>query len=749
MLDLARWDWSRDWPYPAGALVVLASAVLIERARRRAVAERARVAALPEAARQALESDRAATRDRRGRRVEDLLTAAVAAAAAGLSAAQLGKFGRDVMGLSGPWAYLPFVALDFAAVVCALRARRRAARGAAAGLSGALVWVLALLSASMSASEGTNVGEAFALGIWAPIAAVLWELGLAEERHARTARADRRVGWIRWLHPVERVLVLAELASDEHLGAAEATERVRERRAARALYRLRQATEARAARAASARPKRGSDRRYRRAEALAQRTAARVRLADAEVEAAVLPQLRVLVNVSHLANMTWPTPMPMPTGEQGRPHPDTATLAEPGVPRAIPAPAGTPDPTGSAGAANFPPSPDPTGHTAAADSRLSPTGTPETTSPTSPTSPTGPDIPQPTSAPAPEATGILGTAHRGPHPTRLPAPAPAHPAAAIATPAPVPTDAHPHPQPQPPAAAYTHHEPTRAAPHTPTHPPEAAEVAAEVWPSRTNPTHDPTHNPTHSPTHAAPTPPTPPPPAAGTSRRAEPTEPPRTAAAHRAPEPTPPSTPDTDGQPPTGPATSPAGTNGPHNPAVPAPGIIRPRTESDALSPSVGDAHHHATSLVSPDLAQLHHRPPAAAPTGPNAAPVPEAHPEASPPPTPPGNTPALAPTTDPTSRNPVPEQPPVLPDPPADYEIPYQGRVVDGAALTAAARRDHRILSLVALLADETDLTAAEVGRRLGAGERSAERLLHLAHEELAARRAHANNPELTDAGL
>ncbi|MFE2946066.1 hypothetical protein ACFXHK_03365 [Embleya sp. NPDC059267] len=339
MLDLARWDWSRHWPYLAGALVVLASAVLVERARRRAVAERARVAALPEEARKALENDRTATRDRRGRRVEDLLTAAVAAAAAGLSAAQLGKFGRDVMGLHGPWAYLPFVALDFAAVVCALRARRRAARGAAAGLSGALVWVLALLSASMSASEGANVGEAFALGIWAPIAAVLWELGLAEERHARTERADRRVGWIRWLHPIERVLVLAELAADEYLGAADATERVRERRAARALYRLRQATEARAvARVdgtgrSTTRPRRGLDRRYRRAEAFAQRTAARVRLADAEVEAAVLPQLRVLVDVGRLANMTWPTPdATAPTHHRdGRPHPGT-TPPEGGTP---------------------------------------------------------------------------------------------------------------------------------------------------------------------------------------------------------------------------------------------------------------------------------------------------------------------------------------------------------------------------------------------------------------------------------
>lgn len=196
--------------------------------------------------------------------------------------------------------------------------------GAAAGLSGALVWVLALLSASMSASEGDNLGEAFALGIWAPIAAVLWELGLAEERHARTERADRRIGLIRWLHPIERVLVLAELAGDEHLGAADATERVRERRAARALYRLRQATEARAAQmdGGVSRSKRGTERRYRRAEAFAQRTAARVRLADAEVEAAVLPQLRILVDVGRLANMTWPAPdaTAIPRQRGGRPH---------------------------------------------------------------------------------------------------------------------------------------------------------------------------------------------------------------------------------------------------------------------------------------------------------------------------------------------------------------------------------------------------------------------------------------------
>lgn len=109
----------------------------------------------------------------------------------------------------------------------------------------------------------------------------------------------------------------------------------------------------------------------------------------------------------------------------------------------------------------------------------------------------------------------------------------------------------------------------------------------------------------------------------------------------------------------------------------------------------------------------------------------------------------------------PVPATPDAPSEPPAgdliesspaasiDYDIALQGRVADGAALTTAARRDPRVLSLAALLAAEADLTGAAVGRSLGVSERTGQRLLRLAQDELDARRNHADNPDLADAGL
>jgi len=272
------------WQLLAGALVLLGATVLVLRARHRAKG-------LDENAREQ-------ARERRGRRTEDILTGAVALAAAWMSATQLMRYAEQEMGLHGALRLLPFAGLDVAAVVCALRARRRAARGQSGGISGALVWVLAGISALFSAGEAATVWGAVGRGVWAPIAAVLWEIGLAEARHARLARADRRMGWIRWLHPAERMLVLAELASDEDISATEATRRVRERRTARALHRLRLAIEARE----KAKPgDQRTERRYRRAEAAARRAAVRADLARPEVQDAVLPQLDMLVDVAQLA----------------------------------------------------------------------------------------------------------------------------------------------------------------------------------------------------------------------------------------------------------------------------------------------------------------------------------------------------------------------------------------------------------------------------------------------------------------
>ncbi|MYS87492.1 hypothetical protein [Embleya scabrispora] len=950
MLDLAGWDWSRHWPYLAGALVVLASAVLVERARRRAVAERARVAALPEEARKALESDRASTRDRRGRRVEDLLTAAVSAAAAGLSAAQLGKFGRDVMGLHGPWAYLPFVALDFAAVVCALRARRRAARGAAAGLSGALVWVLALLSASMSASEGANLGEAFALGIWAPIAAVLWELGLAEERHARTERADRRVGWIRWLHPIERILVLAELAGDEHMGAAEATERVRQRRAARALYRLRQATEARAARVdgagrSPARPKRAIDRRYRRAEAFAQRTAARVRLADAEVEAAVLPQLRVLVDVGRLANMTWPTPdvteparrrdgrprLGATTTRGGTPRPTPArrvagvavsapldpssTVPAPTVPEPghaaqghehlhrHPAPAspnnGVRTPTSRAGAEEVDRdtrawSPGPAARNADPNAEHAAPHRPQTEHPTRAATGTRAATPMPEPAtrlaapdnpsrPQAASPAARDTNHRPrniePAPPRTHHPRPPAPDAsarygdpgAAAAPAGAPdagerarssVAAVPEGGLLPPGGARTRHDGSRApgarrhvadvAVAGATNPPRdvrsessgregAHRRAAGAWPDDPDPDRvagitasDPiamSHDAHRA--HGAPTAaqgaedPSYSHPAAiglpdGIDENRDPEAEPRNVVGayeqedahswgggdlhhhpaadvrwqgdpHRAaPQASPGGTaeprPTTDAPPSSADGAVPSSTTtGSYPDPDPDPAVTpldTPAPSRDAAAtaettprptaPRPTNPHQHhqprARRAGNPDPVATHDQ--ASVPTTtsggagrPTADPIPPVTPAPAPrreapnvaPPPPPtpaesaaGNdtsapSPMPEPPAEPPSIEPV-ETPPVAP---IDYDIPRQGRRLDGSAITSAARRDHRILAVVSLLAAETDLTGEEVAHRFGVGERSGERLLSQAREELAARREHADDPDLADAGL
>jgi hypothetical protein len=291
MLTLAH----QNWQILLGCIVVIAATMLTLRARTRAS--------------QLEEAERTRLRERRGKAIEDLLTAVVATIAASMSATQLVHYAQDVVGLHGPWRLLPFGGLDVAAIVCALRARRRARRGESAGISGALVWILAVLSAAFSAGEAANPWAALGRGIWALIAATLWEIGLAEERHLGAPRPDRRLGWVRWLHPAERIQVLAELATDEQISADEATRRVRQRRAARKLHRLRLADEART-------PARGKDRRrtekaYRAAERAAQRAAARSRLADPAVLEDVLPQLEMLVNVARLATGTWrPSPTP-------------------------------------------------------------------------------------------------------------------------------------------------------------------------------------------------------------------------------------------------------------------------------------------------------------------------------------------------------------------------------------------------------------------------------------------------------
>ncbi len=230
------------WQLIVGAAVLLVAPLLIGRAWRRIKKRRAD-------AQQKLDEDTLREiADRRGRRVEDILTLAVASAAAYLSSTGLRKFGRDMMDLAPPLDWLPFIALDMAAVVCGQRARRRAGKGESPGLSGMLVWIFIAVSATFSAAEAKTPAEALARAVWPVIAGVLFELGSLEKRREAKQKERRRLGqWlnrklsaIRLLHPVEWVRVQLALAADETISQEEATRRVRIERAGYRFYRLRQ-----------------------------------------------------------------------------------------------------------------------------------------------------------------------------------------------------------------------------------------------------------------------------------------------------------------------------------------------------------------------------------------------------------------------------------------------------------------------------------------------------------------------------
>lgn len=236
--------------------------------------------------------------DVRGRRVEDVLTVLVASAAAGLSSDGLRRLGRHVIHLQPPWDWMPFAALDVAAVVCGMRARRRSRSGKSPGPSGVLVWVLAATSSAFSASEASDTMGMVARAVWPIIAATLFELGSIEERLAMrelSARKagqwlDRKLSLVRMCHPVEWVRVQLALAANEHISQTEATRQVRIDRAGYRLYRLRQLlgdpkTPARTGRFINAR--------IARADRLAQLAQARVPIEDHEaVMTALLRRVR-------------------------------------------------------------------------------------------------------------------------------------------------------------------------------------------------------------------------------------------------------------------------------------------------------------------------------------------------------------------------------------------------------------------------------------------------------------------------
>lgn len=229
------------------------------------------------------------SREEREQRHETLATLTVATAAAVLSGQSLWRFAGDVLGWDGPLRILPFVALDAAVVTLAKIARRRIRTDRPAGLPGALMWALAAFSGLLGTFEARSVAEGIARAAFPLIAAVLWHFGSLEQQRAGHAHPDRRVGVVRWLHPVERLRVAFELGRDRHLSESEATAAVRADRAAWRLYRL-HVTHGKTAW------------RYRLAHQAAQREALRVRLDDPEAARRVLPRLRVLAELPAIAD---------------------------------------------------------------------------------------------------------------------------------------------------------------------------------------------------------------------------------------------------------------------------------------------------------------------------------------------------------------------------------------------------------------------------------------------------------------
>lgn len=230
-----------------------------------------------------------------------VLLGGFAGVAAGISAQGLTGFARDNMGLTGPWPYLLFLALDGAAGVCAVLLTRRAAR-AESGLAPRLaVWGLVAASSAFNFTHAPHrpaAPEAF--GVMPLIAAILFEFTL-RELQLRAGRADRRLAALRWLHPAERVRVQLRLAADDHISAEAATCRVRIDLAARRLYQLRRVL------LAQGRAARPGGVAARLAERRAHAALIRAGFADQAIAAQVLRQVQVLTRTPDLARLDYAT----------------------------------------------------------------------------------------------------------------------------------------------------------------------------------------------------------------------------------------------------------------------------------------------------------------------------------------------------------------------------------------------------------------------------------------------------------
>lgn len=253
-------------------------------------------------------SGRAQAREIAASAAQYLLLGGFSAVATGISAQGLTGFARQNMGLTGPWPYLLFLALDGAAGVCAVLLTRRAAR-AESGIAPRLaVWGLVAASATFNWTHAPHrpvAPEAFAL--MPVVAATLFEFTLGELRQRAAGRADRKMAAPRWLYPVERFRVQRLLAGDENISAQAATRRVRTEQAARRLYQLRRTLHALEQ---ATRPGVLMARRVRATERRAHAALIRSGFDDPAVAVDVLRQVQVLTRTAHLALLDYTTAGP-------------------------------------------------------------------------------------------------------------------------------------------------------------------------------------------------------------------------------------------------------------------------------------------------------------------------------------------------------------------------------------------------------------------------------------------------------
>lgn len=313
-LTAAPW-WA--WPLTllTGVAALVAVAWLVARATRRGLAA-VRAAAASGAAEQR-EQVAAFIRAQ----AMTALFAAIVLIVVGLSAQTMVGWLRSI-GMATHWAVLGFAAFDGMAAMLALTLWQRTRRREATGMIRPTLWVLVGSAAwlnSHHAPEG-NVAAGFAYAAFPVIAAVGLEFLLQEQRRDRDwlreqagEKAKRRLALVRWLHPVERVQVMLEMARDEDMGADEATRIVRERaaeqRRSRAVRRVRTAVWTLRRDQAAPRGKWlgwVADRRERVSEARAQAAIAAAQMAtDTATVAVVLRELQMMTLAGTFAGLDY------------------------------------------------------------------------------------------------------------------------------------------------------------------------------------------------------------------------------------------------------------------------------------------------------------------------------------------------------------------------------------------------------------------------------------------------------------